>query len=421
MTAYVASHRSWSEERGNGRPEVLFQFREAVKRTPFRPPSIYEPLRDEQGRVYLNVDGFPIKSLDHMPLSVSTVIEGWEIEAICRLNPKIGDPDFRDRMAPVIKKKSKKASQQVDGRPSRQNINMRRLRARRKMRVLTWPEPETKTAHDQLVVNEMDEWGLMNNSTARLADLTSAKNNALSAINYGTALARAGDNALTTKERADVMEGHIKIIKKAGLSEDSVEVQSIRKRFRKIANTSHADDQLASQELQASSTATQSRSGKKGKTVVGSSVQEGSDPGLEDVEITTFAPFPAEDIITTFPRSLDPRYTQRANVTVPSANWNAGSNILASAPLFNPHLVWRSLGTESLVTLNGSSNLPISPPVVDPRLASRPNAIVPSGSLDVGSNTTAIQKKRKRGEYEDALFEQVPKRRKASSRLTFEP
>jgi hypothetical protein len=41
--------------------------------------------------------------LDHIPHLVASVILGWEMEAMSRLNLDIGDLDFSDSMAPVIK------------------------------------------------------------------------------------------------------------------------------------------------------------------------------------------------------------------------------------------------------------------------------------------------------------------------------
>jgi hypothetical protein len=129
--------------------------------------------KTRKGRLLLNPDGFPIRKLQHMPQAVSSMIPGWEVEAICRLNPEIGDLDFRDRMAPVIQRRWKKEAMQMedgttrnvnvlkqkDGRPTRQNLNMRRVRDRQVMRIPTWPEPKKKTAYDQKIEEELDQWG----------------------------------------------------------------------------------------------------------------------------------------------------------------------------------------------------------------------------------------------------------------------
>lgn len=97
---------------------------------------MFECLKDEEGRIYLNPDGFAIRKLDHIPHPVVSVIPEWKMEAMSRLNPDIGDLDFSDRMAPVIKlrliltgvqnerqrgKTIKKNRQfkQMNGRPSR--------------------------------------------------------------------------------------------------------------------------------------------------------------------------------------------------------------------------------------------------------------------------------------------------------------
>ena len=94
------------------------------------------------------------------------------MEAICRLNPAIGDLDFGDRMAPVIQKKWKtesvqmedgtmrkfKVLQKKDG-PAQQTKSEHASRARPSgMRIPTWPEPK-ETAYHQKIDDELGQWG----------------------------------------------------------------------------------------------------------------------------------------------------------------------------------------------------------------------------------------------------------------------
>ena len=132
----MPEHKKWGEARDNGRPNILFKHECADGRKEYKRPTKFECLKGEEGRIYLNPDGFAIRKLDHIPHPVVSMIPGWEMEAMSRLNPDIGDIDFSDRMAPVSKLRSiptgaqnerqrgkmiKKNRQfkQVNGRPSR--------------------------------------------------------------------------------------------------------------------------------------------------------------------------------------------------------------------------------------------------------------------------------------------------------------
>jgi hypothetical protein len=251
----VEDHKDWSKERNNGRPSILLQLRCTDGRKGHKRPAKFDGDKDENGRVYLNPDGYPIRKLTHMPQMVSSVIPGWEMEAICRLNPGIGDLDFRDRMAPVIQKRWKtetvqmadgtkrkvKVLRQKDGRPTRQNLNMRRVRDRQMMRIPTWPEPKKKTTYDQKIEEEMDQWGIANNSTVRLADLDKSRCEALGGVTYLSVPKRAGTKALTRDERASQIEKAINKVKQGGFAENSNEVQDLRKRLLKIQNPEDTD------------------------------------------------------------------------------------------------------------------------------------------------------------------------------------
>jgi hypothetical protein len=252
----VEEHKDWSKERGGGRPEILLQFRCPDGRKGHKRPTRFEGDKDEEGRLLLNPDGFPIRKLQHMPQAVSSMIPGWEVEAICRLNPEIGDLDFRDRMAPVIQRRWKKEAMQMedgttrnvnvlkqkDGRPTRQNLNMRRVRDRQVMRIPTWPEPKKKTAYDQKIEEELDQWGIINNSTARLSDLDKARSMAFGSVSYLSVPKRAGKKALTKHERASQIEKAIDKVKQGGFAEDSAEVEGLRKRLLKVRNSNDTAD-----------------------------------------------------------------------------------------------------------------------------------------------------------------------------------
>jgi hypothetical protein len=106
FSGFIPEHKKWGEARDNGRPNILYQYECIDGRKEYKRPTKFECLKDEAGRIYLNPDGFGIRKLNHIPHPVTSVISSWEMEAMSRLNPDIGDLDFSDRMAPVIKERS---------------------------------------------------------------------------------------------------------------------------------------------------------------------------------------------------------------------------------------------------------------------------------------------------------------------------
>jgi hypothetical protein len=106
FTGFMPEHKKWGEARDNGHPNILFQYECAHGRKEYKRSTYFECLKDEEGRIYLNPDGFAIRKLDRIPHLVVSVIPRWEMEAMPRLNPDIGDLDFSDRMAPVIELRS---------------------------------------------------------------------------------------------------------------------------------------------------------------------------------------------------------------------------------------------------------------------------------------------------------------------------
>jgi hypothetical protein len=249
FTGFLPEHKDWGKARDNGRPSILFQLKCTDSRKEHKRLTKFECLKDDEGRIYLNPDGFAIRKLNHIPHPVSSEITGWEMEAICRLNPNVGDLDFRDRMAPAIRLKSistkaqkeekkanggrnKKQYKKLDGRPNRSSINQRRSRARHEMRVLKWPHVDTResTIFDRKI-HEIDEWGKKNNSTEHLVDLSQEQIAAFEASSYGSVMARAGTKALDKGKRAARMQNAVDKMKKGGFTEDSAEVKALRKRF----------------------------------------------------------------------------------------------------------------------------------------------------------------------------------------------
>lgn len=231
MTIRRAPYRHWQPNRRSGRPEVLFVLypeggyaytAENGRRK--KAPYEFRPQCDNFGRVVLNALDRPLKFSNIMPLQVSTEIDGWEMEAICRLDPDVCHQDFIDRMLP---------NEALHGkvRPTKGTLNHRRRRDRMKMRVLPWPLPRQLTYSDQQVVKELDQWQIENNTTAGLRDLRKEEIEMQEAIMYGGHFERSGaNNALNDRSRLQQMKTNLGLVR-TKFDEGSQEVRMVRDRI----------------------------------------------------------------------------------------------------------------------------------------------------------------------------------------------
>ncbi|EXJ79737.1 hypothetical protein A1O3_08020 [Capronia epimyces CBS 606.96] len=229
ITVRQRPYQHWSSARTAGRPQILFELYPIgqYEYTPAngrrkKSPHEFHPLLDPYGRVYLTAENRALRYSPAMPFQISTEIEGWEMEAVCRLDPDICHQDFVDRMIPnPVGGK---------GRPTKGTLNHRRRRDRMKMRVLPWPVPRQLSYSDSQVVDQLDEWGLANNSTARLKDLTKEEIDVQCAIMYGGHLERSGANAQNDQARLRNFRSNLALVRTAH-AEDSEEVRTVKRRI----------------------------------------------------------------------------------------------------------------------------------------------------------------------------------------------
>ncbi|EXJ80464.1 hypothetical protein A1O1_08609 [Capronia coronata CBS 617.96] len=228
-------YRDWTSKRNAGRPDILFELF-PIGQYDFTPangrrkksPHEFRPLLDPYGRVLLTGEHRPLKWSPVMPIKVSTEIEGWEMEALCRLDPNICHQDFVDRM--VFNPLGRANGGTTKDRPSKGTLNHRRRRDRMRMRVLPWPVPRQLSYSDSQVVSQLDDWGQANNSTARLADLTKEEIEVQSAIMYGGHLERSGAHAQNDNVRLRNFIANLALVRKA-FAEDSEEVNIVKTRM----------------------------------------------------------------------------------------------------------------------------------------------------------------------------------------------
>jgi hypothetical protein len=230
-TMRQAQYAHWQGDRNGGRPEILFElypkgqydYSPATGRRKKAPHEFY-PQCDEHGRVLLNFFDRPLKNSHVIPFAISTEIEGWEMEAICRMDPDICHQDFLDRMLPDSALNGKT-------RPTKGTLNHRRRRDRMKMRILPWPLPRQLSYSDQQVVKELDASQVENNTTRLLQDLSKEDIEIQEAIMYGGHFERSGPNkALNDRARLEQMKVNLRLVR-TKFDEGSEEVRMMKQRI----------------------------------------------------------------------------------------------------------------------------------------------------------------------------------------------
>ena len=186
-------------------------------------------MHDEFDRGCLSPDGFPIRAHQGLPLTISTKIEGWRLDAIMRHNPAITMPDIRARML------------YGTFRPD-SSLSNRICKDRKQMRILPIDRPSYE--HDRnfwclLLETEMAgrPRALAKNSTRCLTDFTTADLQFLIDVSYGCSPPKAGN--LSPQERYAKMRRNLQRCFSRGKTQDDAIVKHIRK---SMAHARELDD-----------------------------------------------------------------------------------------------------------------------------------------------------------------------------------
>ncbi|EXJ63070.1 hypothetical protein A1O7_03515 [Cladophialophora yegresii CBS 114405] len=183
----------------------------------------FRPQCDIYGRVLLNAYDRPLKFSYLIPYKVSTEIEGWEMEALCRLDSDLCTQDFIDRMLPDAVVGGK-------GRPTRGTLSNRRRQDRMRLRILPWPVPRDLSYSDQQLIKELGWRSIQHNTTLYLKDLTKDEMDMQEAIMYGGHFERSGaKHALHDQARLQRLWVNLRLVR-TRFAENSDEVQLVKGR-----------------------------------------------------------------------------------------------------------------------------------------------------------------------------------------------
>ncbi|MCJ1289936.1 hypothetical protein MMC34_001470 [Xylographa carneopallida] len=151
ITSFHPYHRHWGPN-VDSRPKILFQFDPYNDwgRINCKPKGMMY-----KGQIVLDAENRQVRDFYEMPLTISTQIEGWFIEALIRLNPSIRYTDFISRMPSTS-----------SHLPSPNVLNMRAMRWRTRNWCRSWTKKDgTETIRGYMWDKMSAEQQMLNTTT----------------------------------------------------------------------------------------------------------------------------------------------------------------------------------------------------------------------------------------------------------------
>lgn len=206
VTAFHSPHSYWQEEREH-RPEVLKKF--------LPPPNHTASTEKDVGFLYyktslvLDYRTHPLKAHD-MPLTFSSNLEGWRLEAIRRTDPHISLKDIEARV-PVVESLDSNGTFSCKPVCDENALAARARRFRERTGNVSWCAREGSEAIRKFMASLLTAEALRNNS-ALDRDLTKSEMAQLRMLNLGRNPERARK---TNRSAADCKEARNKYVQKA--------------------------------------------------------------------------------------------------------------------------------------------------------------------------------------------------------------
>lgn len=200
-TAYLEEQKDWGKEREH-RPAILFEFKKPQNAyPPTNPPRLTYTVNGTPRIVIDVINNNPLRHFCHLPLTVSTKVEGWLQEAWFRQDPSLQAEDLIQRM-PYTADHDVYKDRKIINRLVR-----RRELFRNEGRCLSWKKTTYEKQWDLRLIDEMNNNPnpADPNSTRHLNDLSTKQIIALKDETYATGkhLARGGRRTLKGDKREE--------------------------------------------------------------------------------------------------------------------------------------------------------------------------------------------------------------------------
>ena len=196
ITAFHPDHEHWgSGERDDWHKitgNVLYRFSPGVG--PF--PNYIVDTWFDNGRIVLDGRGHPMKKYRDIPLTCSSEIEGWRIEAIRRQDPRISMTDLQARMPRFIegpKTGNGRYKNKKHAIWALSTIGMRVTRFRWENSIPAWDTNGSSNAYNDAIWARMSEKQRKNNTTEGIVPLNSEERAELKGKHNGRSRKRKSD------------------------------------------------------------------------------------------------------------------------------------------------------------------------------------------------------------------------------------
>ena len=197
VTSYLLSQKGWGPNRDQNWPDILHRLeRRGLPVADYHVGNLYY-----NGRLVLDLDNNPILDYVDLPSTLSTEFSGGYMEAITRLDPRIGHKDFRARMPRT--RRIGRDGQTVRPSYSLSTIGMRMTRFRQEQGLISWTKREGSESIRDFLISSLPQENIEANSTRGVLPPSLVAQADSRSKNKGKHAARAGGRALSREERKD--------------------------------------------------------------------------------------------------------------------------------------------------------------------------------------------------------------------------
>ncbi|MCJ1422810.1 hypothetical protein MMC29_000690 [Sticta canariensis] len=198
ITSFHPAYKTYGPDRKN-RHKILFRYVQDGYPVPSKTPETWM----YRGKIVLDPSNDPVQKWDEIPLVLSSAYEGYDMEVVRRLNPKISFRDFRARMPRSFMKGETRKKAWASS-----TLSMRNSRFRLAACCLAWDNREGSDTLKEYLDMLLPPECIAANSTEGFRDLTAYEVKEAKAGNKGKYLNRAGAQALdqTTRQQRDEVE-----------------------------------------------------------------------------------------------------------------------------------------------------------------------------------------------------------------------
>lgn len=201
VTSFLPSQKAWGPDRDLHWPNIKDNILHRFERKGYPIPDYTPEVWYYEGKVVLDSDNHAILNYEVLPATLSSELSGRDMEAMKRLDLRIGRKDFRARMPSTIFTKDKNKPQFTKPLHTLSAIGMRTTRFRKENGLISWTEREGGGNIRQYLLKRMPLANIEANSTHWMSIPSLFEQEDSRSSNRGQHLKRAGGRALSNDIR----------------------------------------------------------------------------------------------------------------------------------------------------------------------------------------------------------------------------